>query len=191
MRLSPIVLSTAARLVCLGGTMGHDDKILADSFGETVSYEAMMIAAAVAGVSTGTTTTSHPQLSTEFFLVPSQQPDKNNLASVASVVSVPAPNRTISIYQTPRFPLEDSRMPGHPVLTATTTTGLHHQHSILRQRSWALPLAALSAAAMLIMAAFEIFVLLKVLPHPFHGVYTYKTSLIYVLLPLTTGARAN
>lgn len=170
MRVSPIILSAAARLAWLDGRMTHEDIIASalvsspsslsttttrTAARESISFEAMMITAAVAGVSTGTTTTG-PELSTEFFLIPdSHHPDKNNLASVASVISVPAPNQTISIYPPPRFPIDDTRIPGYPVVTP-------HQ-TILRQRTWALPLAALSAAAMLLMVAFEIFVLLKVL----------------------------
>ncbi|XP_044585053.1 uncharacterized protein LOC123265394 isoform X1 [Cotesia glomerata] len=169
MRVSPIILSAAARLAWLDGRMTHEDIIASalvsstsslstttttrTAARESISFEAMMITAAVAGVSTGTTTTG-PELSTEFFLIPdSHHPDKNNLASVASVISVPAPNQTISIYPPPRFPIDDTRIPGYPVVTP-------HQ-TILRQRTWALPLAALSAAAMLLMVAFEIFVLLK------------------------------
>ncbi|XP_014600416.1 PREDICTED: uncharacterized protein LOC106784918 [Polistes canadensis] len=93
------------------------------------------------------------ELSTEFFLVPSEDTvDRNGLASVASVISVPAPNRTISVFRMPtrkgqERETESSRPPSSRFL--------------LRQRPWALPLAALSAAAMLLMAGFEVFVLLK------------------------------
>ncbi|XP_043491528.1 uncharacterized protein LOC122517174 isoform X2 [Polistes fuscatus] len=93
------------------------------------------------------------ELSTEFFLVPSENAvDRNGLASVASVISVPAPNRTISVFKMPtrkgqERETESSRPPSSRFL--------------LRQRPWALPLAALSAAAMLLMAGFEVFVLLK------------------------------
>ncbi|XP_034951777.1 uncharacterized protein [Chelonus insularis] len=146
MRVSPIILSTAAQLI-----WAHDAVIA--TVGKSISFETIMITATVAGVSTGTTTTNRPELSTEFFLIPESHPDKNNIASVASVISVPAPNRTISIYQPPHYPLDESKIPGYPVVSPYQT--------ILRQRSWALPLAALSAAAMLLMAAFEIFVLLK------------------------------
>ncbi|KAK0160959.1 hypothetical protein PV328_008306 [Microctonus aethiopoides] len=151
MRVSPVIITAAARLAWLDVNMAHHD-INSSSIGlGSVTYEKMMIAAAVAGVSTGTTTTKRPELSTEFFLIPESLPEKNGIASVASVVSIPAPNRTISIQQSPpRFPTDNSHV---------TMTNVHQ--TILRQRSWALPLAALSALAMLLMAAFEIFVLLK------------------------------
>lgn len=153
MRVSPVIITAAARLAWLDVNMAHHD-INSSLIGlGSVTYEKMMIAAAVAGVSTGTTTTKRPELSTEFFLIPESLPEKNGIASVASVVSIPAPNRTISIQQSPpRFPTDDSRV--------TMTNNVHQ--TILRQRSWALPLAALSASVMLLMAAFEIFVLLKV-----------------------------
>ena len=100
------------------------------------------------------------ELSTEFFLVPGLA-EKNEVASVASVVSVPAPNRTISIYQ---------RGPGHPGRPVSPVIPVYPDEPhvgllalpLLRQQPWALPLAALSAAAMLLMAAFEVFVLFKV-----------------------------
>ncbi|KAK0174906.1 hypothetical protein PV327_010618 [Microctonus hyperodae] len=151
MRVSPVIITAAARLVWLDVSMARDD-INSSLIGVgSVTYEKMMIAAAVAGVSTGTTTTKRPELSTEFFLIPESLSEKNGIASVASVVSIPAPNRTISIQQLPpRFPTDDSRV-----------TMINVHQTILRQRSWALPLAALSASAMLLMAAFEIFVLLK------------------------------
>lgn len=100
------------------------------------------------------------ELSTEFFLVPSDAAmDKNGLASVASVISVPAPNRTVSVSRLP---------PGKksPEIEADTQP---YPRSLLRQRPWALPLAALSAATMLLMAGFEVFVLLKV------GSFTFTT----------------
>ncbi|XP_012273104.1 uncharacterized protein LOC105695776 [Orussus abietinus] len=101
------------------------------------------------------------ELSTEFFVVPEVQgrPGLSGVASVASVVSVPAPNRTISIFRgghhppmRPGFPVEDTRGLGPTIVP--------HQ-PLLRQQPWALPLAALSAATMLLMAGFEVFVLLK------------------------------
>lgn len=93
------------------------------------------------------------ELSTEFFLVPSDATmDKNGLASVASVISVPAPNRTVSVFKMP---------PGKKSQEIETDTR-PYPRSLLRQRPWALPLAALSAATMLLMAGFEVFVLLKV-----------------------------
>ncbi|XP_066595594.1 uncharacterized protein [Prorops nasuta] len=89
------------------------------------------------------------ELSTEFFLVPGGA--ERNLASVASVVNAPVPNRTVSILRAPPKKIQD---------TPKDVEGFRTR-SLLRQRPWALPLAALSAAAMLLMAAFEIFVLLK------------------------------
>lgn len=86
------------------------------------------------------------ELSTEYFLVP-QIPDRTGVASVASVVSVPGPNRTISIFR--------GGQPGRNGVQQSP-------QSLLRQQPWALPLAALSAAAMIFMAGFEVFVLLKV-----------------------------
>nr|XP_012136900.1 PREDICTED: uncharacterized protein LOC100883055 isoform X2 [Megachile rotundata] len=91
------------------------------------------------------------ELSTEFFLVPGDVAmDKNGLASVASVISVPAPNRTVSVF----------KMAGKKSQEIEADTRLYSR-SLLRQRPWALPLAALSAATMLLMAGFEVFVLLK------------------------------
>ncbi|XP_015597323.1 uncharacterized protein LOC107268760 isoform X2 [Cephus cinctus] len=100
-----------------------------------------------------------PELSTEFFLVPdvSEKNSVANVASVASVISVPAPNRTISIFR------------GHPGRTGypaeVQVSGIPSstvvQQPLLRQQPWALPLAALSAAAMFLMVGFEVFVLLK------------------------------
>lgn len=94
------------------------------------------------------------ELSTEFFLVPSEDTaDRNGLASVASVISVPAPNRTVSVFRMPTRKGQERE---------TESTRLPSSRFLLRQRPWALPLAALSAAAMLLMAGFEVFVLLKV-----------------------------
>ncbi|KAL2720897.1 Metabotropic glutamate receptor 7 [Vespula squamosa] len=93
------------------------------------------------------------ELSTEFFLVPSEDTaDRNGLASVASVISVPAPNRTVSVFRMPTRKGQERE---------TESTRLPSSRFLLRQRPWALPLAALSAAAMLLMAGFEVFVLLK------------------------------
>lgn len=89
------------------------------------------------------------ELSTEFFLVPSEI--GHGLASVASVISVPAPNRTISVFRTPPGVRKSHEIDMRPT-----------PKSLLKQRPWALPLAALSAAAMLLMAGFEVFVLFKV-----------------------------
>lgn len=92
------------------------------------------------------------ELSTEFFLVPPEI--SHGLASVASVISVPAPNRTVTVFRTP--PSRKGQVE-HEVEVRPTTP-----RSLLKQRPWALPLAALSAAAMLLMAGFEVFVLFKV-----------------------------
>ncbi|CAK9796399.1 hypothetical protein ANTPLA_LOCUS762 [Anthophora plagiata] len=106
---------------------------------------------------TGTTairvqTSKNYELSTEFFLVPSDVAiDKNGLASVASVISVPAPNRTVSVF----------KMPSEKKSQEIETDTRPYSRSLLRQRPWALPLAALSATTMLLMAGFEVFVLLK------------------------------
>lgn len=98
------------------------------------------------GFSTAATGRAQVELSTEYFLVPARVPD--NRASVASVVSVPGPNRTISIFRG-----------GQPARSYPQPA---NAQNLLRQQPWALPLAALSAAAMIFMAGFEIFVLLKV-----------------------------
>lgn len=85
-------------------------------------------------------------------MVPELAADDKN--EVASVVSVPAPNRTFSIFRGPvthRHPADD-----HPHVGGPLTLPL------FRPQPWALPLAALSAAAMLLMALFEVFVLFKV-----------------------------
>ena len=103
------------------------------------------------------------ELSTEFFLVPSDVAmDRNGLASVASVISVPAPNRTVSVFRVP---------PGKKKSQEIETDARPYSRSLLRQRPWALPLAALSAATMLLMAGFEVFVLLKV------GSFTFASHL--------------
>lgn len=97
------------------------------------------------------------ELSTEFFLVPSEiaVAHGHGLASVASVISVPAPNRTITVFRnTP--PGRKGQVEREVEMRPTTPRFL------LKQQPWALPLAALSAAAMLLMAGFEVFVLLKV-----------------------------
>ncbi|XP_029161089.1 uncharacterized protein LOC114932844 [Nylanderia fulva] len=90
------------------------------------------------------------ELSTEFFLVPSEI-GQHGLASVASVISVPAPNRTVTVFRSPPPGVRK----GQEVEMRPTPK------SLLKQRPWALPLAALSAAAMLLMASFEVFVLFK------------------------------
>ncbi|XP_072765956.1 uncharacterized protein [Anoplolepis gracilipes] len=90
------------------------------------------------------------ELSTEFFLVPSEI-GQNGLASVASVISVPAPNRTVTVFRSPPPGVKKNQ----EVEMRPTSK------SLLKQRPWALPLAALSAAAMLLMASFEVFVLFK------------------------------
>ncbi|KAL0110894.1 hypothetical protein PUN28_014085, partial [Cardiocondyla obscurior] len=106
------------------------------------------------GTSSGITVTARAprsrdyELSTEFFLVPSDI--GHGLASVASVISVPAPNRTITVFRTPPGIRKSQEVEMRPT-----------PRSLLRQRPWALPLAALSAAAMLLMAGFEVFVLFK------------------------------
>lgn len=106
------------------------------------------------------------ELSTEFFLVPGLDAavDRNGLASVASVISVPAPNRTVSVHKLP-----PGRKRGQAEIEADTRA---YPRSLLRQRPWALPLAALSAATMLLMAGFEVFVLLKVGSLTFNDFYS-------------------
>ncbi|KAL6435210.1 hypothetical protein ACFW04_005350 [Cataglyphis niger] len=89
------------------------------------------------------------ELSTEFFLVPSET-GQHGLASVASVISVPAPNRTVTVFRSPPGIRKGQEVEMRPT-----------PKSLLKQRSWALPLAALSAASMLLMASFEVFVLFK------------------------------
>ncbi|XP_015110964.1 uncharacterized protein LOC107037108 [Diachasma alloeum] len=161
MRVSPIVFS--AGLAVLGGRTAWADA----SPPESPGYEAMMIAAAAAGVTTGATTMktigfmkrSRTELSTEFFVIPDVAEGSGNgsVGSVASVISVPPPNRTISINHPTRNIgyAEDGRF------TPGVSVNAPYYQNILRERSWALPLAALSAAVMLLMAVFEIFVLFK------------------------------
>lgn len=170
MRISPVVLSAAVELACVGGRMAQNDIINTSNY----SFEEIMIAAAVAGVSTGTTTTKtnlqkniwktqrKTELSTEFFLIPDinySNNDNNSISSVASVISVPAPNRTISIGHNIKNGILNSD--GTKLMPGVRLHGGIYG-GILRQKTWAMPLVALSAAAMLLMAAFEIFVLLKV-----------------------------
>lgn len=97
----------------------------------------------------------HPELSTEYFLVPPNIGAERGDSSVASVVSVPAPNRTISIYRGPG-------RPGGGHVDDPKVGPISRPWPLLRPQIWALPLAAFSAAAMLLMAGFEIFVLCKV-----------------------------
>jgi len=130
MRLGPIILSWAtAAASWLGPASGS--------------------AAATATVMAREPRSRDYELSTEFFLVPSEI--GHGLASVASVISVPAPNRTVSVFRTPPGVRKSQEVDMRP-----------SPKSLLKQRPWALPLAALSAAAMLLMAGFEVFVLLKV-----------------------------
>ncbi|XP_024878563.1 uncharacterized protein LOC112458949 [Temnothorax curvispinosus] len=128
MRLGPIILSWAT------ATAGW----LGPSSGITVTATAMA----------RTSRSRDYELSTEFFLVPSEI--GHGLASVASVISVPAPNRTITVFRTPPGVRKSQEVEMRPT-----------PKSLLKQRPWALPLAALSAAAMLLMAGFEVFVLFK------------------------------
>ncbi|EGI62447.1 hypothetical protein G5I_09232 [Acromyrmex echinatior] len=128
MRLGPIILSWAMAMV---GWLGPSSGITAT---------AMMTSRAPRS--------RDYELSTEFFLVPSEI--GHGLASVASVISVPAPNRTITVFRTPPGVRKSQEVEMRPT-----------PKSLLKQRPWALPLAALSAAAMLLMAGFEVFVLFK------------------------------
>lgn len=176
MRISPIVLSAAIELACVGSSRMAQNEILtsSSSSNRNYSFEEIMIAAAVAGVSTGTTTTQKnswrsqrkTELSTEFFLIPDvhNSHDNNSLSSVASVISVPAPNRTITVGHNMRnIGLNGGGGgDGSRIIPGVRLHGGIYSSGILRPRTWAMPLAALSAAAMLLMAAFEIFVLLKV-----------------------------
>jgi len=136
MRLGPIILSWAT---ATAGWLGPSSGITA----------------------TATATARVPrsrdyELSTEFFLVPSEI--GHGLASVASVISVPAPNRTITVFRSPPGVRKSQEVEMRPT-----------PKSLLKQRPWALPLAALSAAAMLLMASFEVFVLFKVDPELFNN----------------------
>ncbi|KYM79941.1 PREDICTED: uncharacterized protein LOC105619585 [Atta cephalotes] len=128
MRLGPIILSWAT---AMAGWLGPSSGITAT---------AMMTSRA--------SRSRDYELSTEFFLVPSEI--GHGLASVASVISVPAPNRTITVFRTPPDVRKSQEVEMQPT-----------PKSLLKQRPWALPLAALSAAAMLLMAGFEVFVLFK------------------------------
>ncbi|XP_008215692.1 uncharacterized protein LOC100679778 isoform X1 [Nasonia vitripennis] len=93
------------------------------------------------------------ELSTEYFLIPALDRVKQQQepASTASVVSVPASGT------------RGHQRPGPAIVTSADDPriGPAPHQPLLRQQSWALPLAALSAVAMLIMAGFEVFVLLK------------------------------
>ncbi|XP_025991876.1 uncharacterized protein LOC105202571 isoform X2 [Solenopsis invicta] len=129
MRLGPIILSWAtATAGWLGSSSG--------------------IATATAAAMARAPRSRDYELSTEFFLVPSEI--GHGLASVASVISVPAPNRTITVFRTPPGVRKSQEVEMRPT-----------PKSLLKQRPWALPLAALSAAVMLLMAGFEVFVLFK------------------------------
>lgn len=121
-------------------------------------YEAMMTATTTIKT-IGLARRSRTELSTEFFLIPDVDGiGTHSGASVASVISVPPPNRTISInHPTRNVGYAEEK------ITPVMPNGPYYQ-SILRDRPWALPLAALSAAVMLLMAVFEIFVLFKVNP---------------------------
>lgn len=128
MRLGPIILSW---VTATAGWLGPSSGITATA------------------MATSRTSRSRDyELSTEFFLVPSEI--GHGLASVASVISVPAPNRTITVFRTPPGVRKSQEVDMRPT-----------PKSLLKQRPWALPLAALSAAAMLLMAGFEVFVLFK------------------------------
>lgn len=101
---------------------------------------------------------SRAELSTEFFLVPELFDRNSTGGSVATVISVPAPNRNVTLLN------RSSSLGGGGVGIFTQQN--HHQQSdsvsLLRERPWALPLISLSIVAMLLMAGFEVFVLLKV-----------------------------
>ncbi|EZA62454.1 uncharacterized protein LOC105275549 isoform X2 [Ooceraea biroi] len=129
MRLGPIILSWATALASWLGTSNGS-------------------VAAAATVTAREPRVWDYELSTEFFLVPSEI--GHGLASVASVISVPAPNRTVSVFRTAPGVRKSQEAEMRPT-----------PKSLLKQRPWALPLAALSAATMLLMAGFEVFVLLK------------------------------
>ncbi|XP_067215974.1 uncharacterized protein [Linepithema humile] len=124
MRLGPIILSWAA--TAAASRLGPSSGSAAARTSRSRDYE----------------------LSTEFFLVPSEI--GHGLASVASVISVPAPNRTVTVFRTPPGVRKSQEVEMRPT-----------PKSLLKQRPWALPLAALSAAAMFLMAGFEVFVLFK------------------------------
>ena len=136
MRLSPIVLSAATAWAGHASALQHHQE--RRDYQKISSYSEY-----------------RPELSTEFFLVPVNVAPEKNGASVASVVSVPAPNRTISIYRGPGRP-SSGNMEDPKVGPVTRSWPL------MRPQPWALPLAALSAATMFLMAGFEIFVLCKV-----------------------------
>lgn len=193
MRLSPIVLSAATAWLTptacwAADSPGHHHHhhhqnrhsgnrhirdIREDASGDT----AVVAAVAAYPIDYRNGNHANAELSTEFFLVPDVVADKSgdDLASVASVVSIPTPNRTISIYRGAGnrggnnlggqtrggFPVDDNARI-HATGGTVGVVSVPTQQPILRQRNWALPLAALSAAAMLLMASFEIFVLLKV-----------------------------
>lgn len=88
--------------------------------------------------------------------------DRNLSGSVATVISVPAPNRNVTLLNRSSPLGGKSQLPAGGIFTQQN----HHQQgdnvSLLRERPWALPLIALSIVAMLLMAGFEVFVLLKV-----------------------------
>lgn len=132
MRLGPIILSWATAMASWLGPSG-------------------ITATATATAMARAPRSRDYELSTEFFLVPAEI--GHGLASVASVISVPAPNRTITVFRTPPGVRKTQEVEMRPT-----------PKSLLKQRPWALPLAALSAAAMLLMAGFEVFVLFKVGP---------------------------
>ncbi|XP_043273807.1 uncharacterized protein [Venturia canescens] len=180
MRLSPIVLSAATAWLNASPSWctnvlsspnvpynhnNHSDRQMRENVVDSVSIAAYR-----------NDDNPSAELSTEFFLLPNIGDKNDDMASVASVISVPTANRTITIFRgnggnnrvvhgdgirtrNSGFPLDEGAR--NSIGTGAPGTVFLNNQSLLRQRSWALPLAALSAAAMLLMAGFEIFVLLK------------------------------
>ncbi|XP_043475006.1 uncharacterized protein LOC122506747 [Leptopilina heterotoma] len=153
MRLSPIIIS-AATIWSSGHTSssGFQEHFEERHHYHQVQQEQRQKMAYFSGY--------RPELSTEFFLVPVNigggggERERGD-ASVASVVSVPAPNHTISIYH--------RGGPGgrSPSLEAPKIGTVTRLWPMIRPHPWALPLVAFGAVTMLLMACFEIFVLCK------------------------------
>ncbi|XP_051173818.1 uncharacterized protein LOC127289741 isoform X2 [Leptopilina boulardi] len=152
MRLSPIVISAATAWAGQTSGLQHHEQRRGVANGDYYYHHQQQKMAYFSGY--------RPELSTEFFLVPVNiggdrvSGDRGD-ASVASVVSVPAPNHTISIYRGPG---------GHRSTSTIDTTKLNSATRLwplIRPHPWALPLVAFSAVTMFLMASFEIFVLCK------------------------------
>lgn len=99
---------------------------------------------------------SSSKLSTEYFLLPTTGPQSTQGHSAYESPS-PPPSSIGGGHQRPAEVIVRK-----PVSAIWLNGMLSNQQPILKQQPWALPLAAFSVFAMLLMAGFEIFVLFKV-----------------------------